>query len=32
MHVIHERNYKKIQEPRNGNSKANKKLTKNNLL
>ena len=32
MHTIHERNYRVKEEPRNGNSKANKKLPKNNLL
>jgi len=32
MHTIHEKNYKVIKEPRNGNSKASNKLTKTNWL
>jgi len=27
MHTIHENNYQVVKEPRNGNSKANEKLT-----
>jgi len=32
MHTIHEKNYKVIKEPRNGNSKVSNKLTKTNWL